>query len=290
MQVFIRVEAPPFYQRQGFHIGVLAALFVAIILIIILRMRNNAMKNEIEISRLEKQASISSLNFLKSQMNPHFYFNTLNAINSFVVDHDILSANKFLTTFARLMREILENSQKEFVTIAEEREVLFKYLTLQKLRFGDLFEFSIHTATDAYNCMIPPMLLQPFVENSVEYAFAGMEEKGRIIVAFSRKYDRVICTLTDNGIGIKKSEEVKEKVRRKSTAIKNIHQRIEMLNRIYGISINLEIEPAYPENINFPGTTVRISFIDKTEWMEQGRSMSKNRNLSFRDWLKRYFS
>jgi len=290
MQVFIRVEAPPFYQRQGFHIGVLAALFVAIILIIILRMRNNAMKNEIEISRLEKQASISSLNFLKSQMNPHFYFNTLNAINSFVVDHDILSANKFLTTFARLMREILENSQKEFVTIAEEREVLFKYLTLQKLRFGDLFEFSIHTAADAYNCMIPPMLLQPFVENSVEYAFAGMEEKGRIKVDFSRKYDQVICTLTDNGIGIKKSEEAKEKIRRKSTAIKNIHQRIEMLNRIYGISINLEIEPAYPENINFPGTTVRISFIDKTEWMEQGRSMSKNRNLSFRDWLKRYFS
>jgi len=169
---------------------------------------------------------------------------------------------------------------------------LKNYLDLERLRMENKFDYRIDVEEhlEEEEVRIPSMIIQPFVENSVEYAFAGMEEKGRIKVDFSRKYDQVIRTLTDNGIGIKKSEEAKEKIRRKSTAIKNIHQRIEMLNRIYGISINLEIEPAYPENINFPGTTVRISFIDKTEWMEQGRSMSKNRNLSFRDWLKRNFS
>jgi len=289
MKIFIKVQAPPFYRRQSFLFTILAAFLLSVILLIILKIRNIAMKKEVEISRLEKEASISNLNFLKSQMNPHFYFNTLNAINCFVVEHDVLSANKFLTTFARLMREILENSQKEFITIAEEREVLLKYLTLQQLRFPDLFEFAVETAKDIGGSMIPPMLLQPFVENSVEYAFSEMEEKGRINVGFSLENGRIVCKLTDNGIGIKKSEEIKERTNRKSTAIKNINQRIEMLNRIYGAAIKLEIEPAFPENTKNPGTLVKISFAD-FKWVEKGRGLMEKNTHGFFDRVWQKFS
>jgi sensor histidine kinase YesM len=262
IQIFIRIEAPPFYQRQSFSIGVLAALIVAIFLIIILRMRNIAMKKELEISRLEKEASIWNLNFLKSQMNPHFYFNTLNSINSYIMQNDVRSANKYLTTFAKLMREILENSQKEFVTVDEEREVLEKYISLQQLRFAGLFDFTIEINDGAGNYKIPPMLLQPFVENSVEYAFSGMPMKGILTIVFGSKNNQLICSVTDTGIGIEKSNQLKIKSNRKSTAIKNIYNRIEILNRIYGVSIQLELLAADENNTEYPGTLVRISLPD----------------------------
>jgi sensor histidine kinase YesM len=195
-------------------------------------------------------------------MNPHFYFNTLNSINSFILKNDMLSANRFLTTFARLMREILENSQKEFVTIQEEAQVLHKYLTLQQLRFPELFDFTIHTEDIVKDKKIPPMVLQPFVENAVEYAFHDMKTMGHIVISFKIHHNGVLCSVTDNGIGIKKARQFKQRHNKKSTAIKNIYGRIDMLNKIYKIAISLNIGPLSEEDLDFPGTSVKLIIPD----------------------------
>jgi sensor histidine kinase YesM len=233
-------------------------MVVSLVVIVFLRFRYVNMRKEVMISRLEKEANQSRLNFLKSQMNPHFYFNTLNAINSFVLKHEIREANRFLTTFAKLMREILENSQKEFVQISDEKQVLEKYLSLQQLRFPGLFQFEVEVDPSVADKLIPPMFLQPFVENSVEYAFIGKKDQGIIKVVFSNSSEGISCLVQDNGIGIDKSQQIIRNSNHKSTAIRNIRKRIEMLNTIYNLSIRLEIMALDPENKDFPGTVVRL--------------------------------
>ena len=262
VKIFINVEPPPFYQRRIFLLILTFAFFVAVVMVIFLRMRNKNMRKEMEIAFLEKQANQSTLNFLKSQMNPHFYFNTLNAINSYIMQNEMRMANKYLTTFAKLMREILDNSQKEFVTVAEEKEVLQKYLTLQRLRFPNVFDYAIEAGDDVLQKRIPPMLMQPFVENSVEYAFGGMTNKGMIKVRFEKENNQLIATISDNGIGTENSMKLKTLSNRKSTAIKNIHSRVVVLNKMYSTNIQISILPYKPENNEFPGTIVTITFPD----------------------------
>ena len=261
-KIRVRVLSPPFWQHRNFQILIIALFALSLLSTVFLRLRNVNMKKQVKIARLEKEANISTLNFLKSQMNPHFYFNTLNAINSFILQSDMRSANKFLTTFSKLMRETLENSQKEFVTIGEEKEVLIKYLTLQKLRFPDMFEFVIEAGEDVLNKKIPPMFLQPFVENSVEYAFKDMLVKGEVKISFINKNNQITCSVCDNGVGIKKSKHIIANKNRKSTAINNIYNRISLLNRIHNVSIKLEISRLYPENKEFPGTLTKLSIPD----------------------------
>jgi ligand-binding sensor domain-containing protein len=258
----IIIESPPIYERTGFFITIAAIAILAIITVVVLGMRNFSIRKEMEISRLETEANQSNMNFLKSQMNPHFYFNTLNAINSFVLQNDARTANKFLAMFAKLMREILENSQNEFISVAEERAVLDKYLQLQQLRFPGIFDFIIEAEESAGEMKIPPMLLQPFVENSVEYAFPGNESKGLIRIVFRKRDGQLVCEVVDNGIGINKSQEIKMKTNRKSTALVNIAKRIEVLQKIYNVKIELNISPALSGNIGYPGTHITLKLPD----------------------------
>ncbi len=257
--ISIKISSPPLYQQKFFFIMLAGVAVLALITVVLLSMRNFSIRKEVEISRLEKEANQSNMNFLKSQMNPHFYFNTLNAINSFVLQNDARAANKFLTMFAKLMREILENSQNEFISVAEERAVLEKYLQLQQLRFPGIFDFTIEAEEGVADMKIPPMLMQPFVENSVEYAFTGNKADGFIRVMFRKSNGLLICEVTDNGIGIDKSQEIKVKTNRKSTALINIAKRIEVLQKIYHVKIDLIISSAFSDNTENPGT--RISLI-----------------------------
>jgi len=254
----IRVKNPPVFQRESFRILLLSLMGLLLLSVVFLRLRNKNLRKEIIISNLERESNKSRLNYLKSQMNPHFYFNTLNAINSFVLKNDVRSANKYLTKFARLMREILENSQKEFVKIDDEKKMLENYLSLQQLRFPNAFDYSISAEDQVKSKSIPPMLIQPFVENAVEYAFATMPSKGFLEVQFKLHNENIICSVTDNGIGIENSKGLKTGSLRKSTAIKNIRQRIEMLNSVYNTSIKFELFPVDKTNAPFPGTKVNI--------------------------------
>ncbi|MCF8371649.1 MAG: histidine kinase [Bacteroidales bacterium] len=262
LKMAIEVENKVFWQRDGFILSTIAALLFALIAALLLRLKNINMKKEMRIVRLEREANLSTLNFLKTQMNPHFIFNTLSAINSFVLQNNIRSANKYLTTFATLMREILESSKNEFVTVESEISSLRKYLLLQQLRFPEKFEFEFKVRPEVLIKKIPPMLIQPFIENTVEHAFKEMKVPGLLVVEFLAIENSLICVVKDNGVGMK---EVKAKPRqghRESTAIKNIRERINILQKIYKTEISLDIRKASPENNEFPGTLIELKLPD----------------------------
>lgn len=143
---------------------------------------------------------------LRSQMNPHFTFNTLYAIQN-TIKKDPQDAVDYLLKFSRLLRLILENSTNNYVLLEKELESLRKYMDLQLLRFPDTFDYEIklHNLEEDEMVFIPPMLIQPFIENSIEHAFQGIEYKGKITLTLSEKNGFLACTIEDNGVGTQKN-------------------------------------------------------------------------------------
>ncbi|MFT5891454.1 MAG: tetratricopeptide (TPR) repeat protein [Dokdonia sp.] len=140
---------------------------------------------------------------LRSQMNPHFMFNTLYAIQN-TIKKDQQGAINYLLKFSRLLRLILENSTNNYVLLEKELESLQKYMDLQLLRFPNTFEYEIklHNLEEDAFIFIPPMLIQPYIENSIEHAFKGIDYKGKITLTLSEKNDFLECIIEDNGVGI----------------------------------------------------------------------------------------
>ncbi|MFD2942377.1 sensor histidine kinase [Flavobacterium notoginsengisoli] len=151
---------------------------------------------------------------LRSQMDPHFIFNALGNIQSMILQKDTIPAVSYLNKFAKLTRQILEQSRKETISLEEEIGTLKNYIELQQLRLNNSFEYEIICdETVETDILIPPLLLQPFVENAVEHGLKPKtkEEKGRLQICFSRETDQknLICTITDNGIGLAASRKLR---------------------------------------------------------------------------------
>ncbi|MFD2565834.1 sensor histidine kinase [Pseudotenacibaculum haliotis] len=156
--------------------------------------------------RYEKNDLLLQQRLLRSQMNPHFTFNALYAIKNQIAT-DSKTATDYLLRFSRLLRLILENSVQNFVALEDELELLDKYMELQLLRFPEKFDYEISLENMERDelIFIPPMLLQPFIENSIEHGFNGIDYKGQILIKL-KKLDKIIsCTIIDNGIGISES-------------------------------------------------------------------------------------
>ena len=156
--------------------------------------------------RFEKQSLLMQQRLLRSQMNPHFISNTLYAIQN-EIKKDQESSVKYLTTFSRLLRTILENSMQDYVVIEKEIESIRKYLELQLLKHPNRFTYDFEFDTiDIDLIHIPPMLIQPFVENSIEHGFSGIDYKGKIDISLSIKGKHVFCSIEDNGRGFNTAE------------------------------------------------------------------------------------
>jgi hypothetical protein len=151
----------------------------------------------------------SELKSLRSQMNPHFMFNALNAIQQYVLRNDKENANIYLSNFARLVRQTLDNTGKETLPLKEEISWLTNYLDLERLRHADKFDYRIETSGDVpMDCEIPTMMIQPFVENAILHGVFHREKDGRVLVKFSAYNDALLqCTVEDNGPGISTSGE-----------------------------------------------------------------------------------
>ena len=190
------------------------------------------------------------LKSLRTQMNPHFLFNALNSVNHFISQNDERAANKFLADFARLMRLVLDHSQKDFISLEEELEVLELYLKLEHQRFQDKFDYTIDKDKDiTYTGIeIPPMLLQPFVENAIWHGLRYKAGKGRLTVALKRVGEELVASITDDGIGRSRSLALKTRHQSQyqSTGLQNVHQRITALNQAYGKRYRLDITDASP--------------------------------------------
>ncbi len=196
--------------------------------------------------------NLLALKSLRTQMNPHFIFNALNSVNSFIAQNDERSANRYLSEFSTLMRSVLINSEEDFIPLEKEIELLELYLKLEHSRFQDKFDYEliVDNEIDQEQFQIPPMLLQPYVENAVWHGLRYKEEKGFLKVALSKKDEEIISIeISDNGIGRRKSKELKTEHQKKqqSKGMQNIKQRIKILNEMYKDKVDVFIEDLYDD-------------------------------------------
>jgi tetratricopeptide (TPR) repeat protein len=211
---------------------------------------------------LQKELAEYEQKALRLQMNPHFVFNCLGSISSFIVQNGTDSAIKYLSKFSKLMRLTLEYSKESLIPIDKEMESLENYLELEQLRFNQKFDFSITKSSDIEDDMsLPPLLLQPFVENAIIHGLIPKNEKGIIAIDFSVEKESLICTIQDNGIGFDKSKEIKENLVsvHKSMALDITKKRLEMMEASTSHKANVTIEELKNNKGEIQGTKVVLS-------------------------------
>lgn len=246
---------PPFWQTWWFYLLV-AALSIALVSgLFLLRIRHINRK-----AALEHAVVTSKLTALRSQMNPHFLFNALNSIQELVLSKDTKNAIRYLGTFSGLTRTILENSAKETVRLSEEIGMLNQYLELEKLRFGDTLEITLNIdpQLDQEGIRIPPMLIQPHVENALKHGLLHLQIDRKLHLKFEQENDVLIVSIEDNGIGRTKAEEIaKQKRTHRSFSSEATENRLQSMKNGKGISGSVEVVDLY-ENGNAVGTRVII--------------------------------
>ncbi len=209
---------------------------------------------------LQKEVAEYEQKALHLQMNPHFVFNCLGSISSFIVQNGTDSALKYLSKFSKLMRLTLEYSKGALIPIDKEVESLQNYMELEQLRFHNKFEFSITSSPNVeFNMGLPPLLIQPFVENAILHGMVPKEGNGKIAVHFDVQDKQLVCTITDDGIGVTKSKEMKENSVKahQSMALEITKKRLEIMEATISKSAQIEIKEIQ-ENALITGTKVTL--------------------------------
>ncbi|MDF1546836.1 MAG: histidine kinase, partial [Bacteroidales bacterium] len=236
-------------QKSNYYIFSLMALLLIISLSSLLIVRYNKLNAHRKSIELEQR-------LLRSQMNPHFIFNAISCIQEFIMDKNPLEASSYLSSFAKLMRSILNNSSREFISLAEEIETLEHYLKLQHLRFAQKFEYKIvvDDKLDAEELLIPPMLAQPFIENAINHGIAKMKDnEGKVEVEFQLNGNFLLLSVTDNGFGFDDKPKQTDHV---SMAIQITRNRINNFKKTYKQDVNFEIMKLADENKALSGIKV----------------------------------
>ena len=237
--------------------------FIAVVVFTIFRVRLNQLKREQEKeSKMQIEIAKNELKALRAQMNPHFLFNSLNSIQHYIVSNKEDEAVFYLNHFARLMRIILANSEKTAITLNEEINGLKIYIELEQMRFSHLFEFNIQVAEniDVDYEQIPSMLLQPYVENAILHGLVPKEGGGLLQINFFIKDDFLHVIIEDNGIGRKKSAEIKSRSTKNhsSMGMKITKDRLKLLSNIEQIPYTVSFTDLGDEQNHASGTRVEI--------------------------------
>jgi len=239
-------------KRQLNLIYTLVAGILLLILLAYLQVRN---------SRQQKLANnLLALKSMRSQMNPHFIFNALNSVNSYIALNDERNANRYLSEFSVLMRTVLENSDEDFIPLVKEIELIELYVKLEHNRFNDKFKYHVFIDSninlDDFN--IPPMLLQPYIENAIWHGLRYKEELGELLISMEvYDHETIRIVIQDDGIGRKKSKELKteNQLKRKSKGMITIKNRIAILNDMYKEKISVNVTDVFE---NAEGTKVEL--------------------------------
>jgi len=247
----ITLDEENFTQKELFtyigYSGALLGIIVGLIGVYIKR-RN---KKKLLVEQQQKEISKSKLEVVRSQLNPHFLFNALAGIQNLMNKNEIDNANRYLSKFARLTRNVLDS--KELVSLTEEKTLLDDYLQMEQLRFG--FQYSINSSVnlDTENIEIPSMLLQPLVENAVKHGIAEKGAEGKIIVCFEKQASDLILSIKDNGKGFDATQTYN------GLGLALSKNRISLLNTIYkNTPLVLDIQSG------IDGTMVTITL---TQWL-----------------------
>ena len=206
--------------------------------------------------------NLLALKSLRSQMNPHFIFNSLNSVNSFIASNDERTANKYLSDFSHLMRAVLENSEEDFIPLQKEIALLDLYTKLEHFRFQDKFDYDITVHDDVIvaEYQIPPMLLQPYIENAVWHGLRYKTEKGHLQITVAKKSaNEITITVVDDGIGRTRSKDLKteNQLKQKSKGMGNIKKRVGILNDMYKDKVDVFIDDY--QNVEDVGTKVVVT-------------------------------
>lgn len=210
--------------------------------------------------------NLLALKSLRSQMNPHFIFNALNSVNGFIATNDERTANKYLADFSFLMRSILENSDEDFIPLKKEVDLIELYTKLEHFRFKDKFDYSfeIDTSIAIENYKIPPMLLQPYIENAIWHGLRYKTQKGHLAIKITQKFDNeLLITIADDGIGRARSKALKtdNQKKHKSKGMTNIKKRIQILNQMYKDRVAVTINDFKDDEDS--GTEVKVTLKNK---------------------------
>lgn len=263
------IVVPAWYQTKLFiYVSILTALLI-VGTIIFLRINSLRVKHEMEKRLLNtRNELIRSQKFaLRSQMNPHFIFNSLNSIQNFVLKNDVDSANYYLSNFSSLMRKVLEYSQYNYITLFEEMEMIRLYLKMEHMRFSKKFEIEINTDStiDQHMVRIPPMLLQPYLENAILHGLQLIKHKGLLEVKITDHEDFMVINIIDNGIGREKAKSIRERSGHKSRGLANIEKRIQLYNSISNKPLSVNIYDLLNDQGEPGGTRVEITVPYETE-------------------------
>ena len=199
---------------------------------------------------------------LRAQMNPHFIFNSLNSINRFILQNNKAQASEYLTKFSKLVRMILQNSQASLISLEAELEALDLYLEMEALRFNYHFDYKITTSKDLdiEVLQVPPLILQPYVENAIWHGLMHKEEKGHLNIEVLEKDDQLYFSIEDNGVGRQKSKELASKTatKHKSMGLRITANRIAILQKNGSTESPVTIRDLVDSNGVAAGTEVII--------------------------------
>lgn len=236
-QQIIIIIQPPFW-KTGWFYGCIV-LLTATIVFVIVRWRIETIRRTAD---LNNNLAITEMKALHAQMNPHFIFNSLNSIRELILQTENDKASHYLARFARLIRMNLHHSRQNFITLEQNIQYLYRYLEMEKLRFDD-FEYavSIDQQLDVMQVEIPPMLLQPLIENAIWHGLMPKKGNKKIDIRFLMQQNMLVCEVEDNGVGFNKSAQHRSS-NHQSVGIENIRERIRLLNLKYAIGCRLDIE------------------------------------------------
>ncbi len=252
-------------------IGVIILLGVLILFFVRnsrLKRNNLKLQNETVQAEWQRRTSELEMQALRAQMNPHFIFNCLSSINKFIVKNETDTASDYLTRFSRLIRLVLLNSQKSLIHLEDEIAMLELYLEMEKLRFKNLFNYSIRYTNEIEpsGIYIPPLLLQPFCENAIWHGLMHKEGYGELEIFICMQGEMVVCTITDNGIGRDKAADLKTKSaeKMKSLGLKLTAERLALFNTGNSGEIFYKMEDVIKDNA-VAGTRVTVSIKHQQE-------------------------
>ena len=238
--------ASPFWQQWWFYvlIGVLAIGTTAVVI----RTVQSSKEQKRKLEELNRMMNESRLMAIRSQMNPHFIFNSLNAIQECIVMQDFDTAYQYLSKFSKLLRQVLNNSEKNFIPLKDEIEVNQLYLELESLRFKKSFSYSIDVEEniDTESVKFPSLLLQPFIENAIWHGLMHKQGAKKLDISFFLENNHLECVIEDNGIGRERSAEIKRNKLGsqyfESKGTKLSGQRIQLLNDTGYTNASIKIE------------------------------------------------
>ena len=249
----------PWWESSWFYGSLILSGILVLYAFYRYRLNQLKSKQQVQFEFNQKIAKVE-MSALRAQMNPHFIFNCLNSIDYFIIQNDAEKASDYLNRFSRLIRLILQNSRSTKISLQDDLEALKLYIEMESLRFDDQFKYAVKVANDIdlQQIKVPPMLLQPYVENAIWHGLSNKYGKGKLDLKIDRKTNYLYCSIQDNGIGREAASKLRSKstTRHKSFGMQIAKERLNLINQLEDEKGLVEIIDLKDKNGQADGTKV----------------------------------